>query len=49
VRFQNESIEVRVLSLARLVAVKTRVGRAKDRAMLPLLIALLDEEKKRGG
>ena len=39
---------VRVLSLARLIAAKTHAGRPKDRAMLPLLIATLDEQTKRG-
>lgn len=42
---ENESITVRVLDLPRLIAVKSRVGRPKDRAVLPILIATLDERK----
>jgi hypothetical protein len=40
---------VRVLGLARLIAVKVRANRAKDRAALPVLLATLDEQKRRGG
>jgi hypothetical protein len=39
--------EVRVLGLERLIAVKTRTGRPKDRAVLPVLMATLDERKLR--
>lgn len=37
---------VRVLGLPRLIAVKSRAGRPKDRAVLPLLIATLDEQMR---
>lgn len=37
---------VRVLCLSRLIAVKSRAGRPKDRAVLPLLIATLDEQMR---
>jgi hypothetical protein len=47
VLFRSDRAEIKVLSLARLVDVKARTGRAKDRAMLPLLIAALEEDKKR--
>lgn len=36
----------RVLGLERLIAVKARANRPKDRAVLPLLIATLDERKR---
>jgi hypothetical protein len=39
--------ELRVLGLPRLIAVKGRAGRPKDRAVLPVLIATLDQQKKR--
>lgn len=38
---------LRVLGLPRLIAVKGRAGRPKDRAVLPVLIAALDQQKKR--
>lgn len=38
---------VSVLGLPRLIEVKARANRAKDRAVLPLLIATLDEQKSR--
>ncbi len=38
---------VRVLALPRLIQVKARANRAKDRAVLPLLIATLDELEAR--
>jgi hypothetical protein len=38
---------VRVLDLPRLIAVKARANRAKDRLVLPLLLATLDERRKR--
>lgn len=44
----GENQLVRVLSLSRLIAAKARAGRAKDRAVLPVLMATLDEQKRRG-
>lgn len=41
------SATIRVLGLARLIEVKARAGRPKDRAVLPVLIATLDEQKGR--
>ena len=41
------SVTVQVLGLARLIEVKARAGRPKDRAVLPVLIATLDEQKGR--
>ena len=43
---ENDTIRLRVLSLRRLIAVKARTGRPKDRAVLPLLMATLDEQDK---
>jgi hypothetical protein len=40
---------LRVLGLARLIAVKGRAGRPKDRAALPVLIATLDQQRKAKG
>jgi hypothetical protein len=37
---------IRVLGLERLIQVKSRAGRPKDRAMLPVLIATLDEQRR---
>ena len=37
---------LRVLGLPRLIAVKGRAGRPKDRAVLPVLIATLDQQRK---
>lgn len=39
---------LRVLGLARLIAVKGRAGRPKDRAVLPVLVAALDEQRRKG-
>lgn len=36
----------RVLSLERLIEIKKRLGRPKDQAMLPLLLATLDETNR---
>jgi hypothetical protein len=44
----NGEITLRVLGLPRLIAEKTRAGRPKDKAVLPVLIATL-EEQRRGG
>jgi hypothetical protein len=43
---EGEGISLRVLGLERLIAVKGRTGRPKDRAVLPVLIATLDEQRK---
>jgi hypothetical protein len=42
-------LSLRVLDLATLIEVKTRAGRAKDRLALPLLLATLDEIRRRDG
>lgn len=44
---ENDSFQLRVLDLQRLIAVKARAGRPKDRAVLPVLMATLDEQKRR--
>ena len=36
----------RVLKLERLIQIKQRLGRPKDQAMLPLLLATLDEANR---
>lgn len=41
------TLRIRVLDLPRLIVAKTRAGRPKDRAILPLLIATLDEQRRR--
>lgn len=41
------TVEVRVLDLARLIEVKARANRPKDRATLPILLAALDEQRRR--
>jgi hypothetical protein len=41
------ALTLRVLALPRLIAVKSRAGRAKDRAVLPILVAALDEQRRR--
>ena len=38
---------IRVLGLERLIAVKAKAGRPKDRIVLPVLIATLEEQRKR--
>jgi hypothetical protein len=43
------SISLRVLGLPRLIAVKARAGRPKDRAVLPVLVATLDEQTRAKG
>ena len=40
---------IRVLGLERLIAVKAKAGRAKNRLAIPVLIAALDEQRKRRG
>ncbi len=42
----GEGHELRVLDLPTLIAVKTKAGRAKDRIVLPILIATLQERDK---
>jgi hypothetical protein len=44
----NGEIAIRVLGLPRLIREKTRAGRPKDKAVLPVLIATLDEQRKAG-
>ncbi len=39
-------IRARVLTLERLIQIKQRLGRPKDQAMLPLLLATLDETNR---
>jgi hypothetical protein len=39
----DEGIEFRVVDLPTLIGIKRQTGRAKDRVMLPVLIALADE------
>ena len=41
--FADEGAEFRVLDLSTLIDIKTKTGRAKDRLMLPVLIALAGE------
>lgn len=45
---QDAARDLRVLGLARLITAKSRAGRLKDRAVLPVLIATLEEQKRRG-
>jgi len=42
---RDEALEFRVLDLATLIEVKREAGRAKDRLVLPILLALLEEKK----
>lgn len=39
------TFDVRVLGLERLIAVKARAGRIKDKAVLPVLIATLEHRR----
>jgi hypothetical protein len=41
----DEGIEFRVVDLRTLIEIKKKTGRAKDRLMLPVLIALAEEIK----
>jgi hypothetical protein len=43
---EPDGFPVRVLGLERLIAVKGRAGRPKDRAVMHVLIAALDEQRK---
>ncbi|MDI1477542.1 hypothetical protein [Polyangium sp. y55x31] len=45
----DEGRTLRVLDLPTLIAVKAKVGRPKDRMMLPILVATLEERSKLGG
>jgi hypothetical protein len=49
VPMEAAGLELLVLDLPTLIEVKTDAGRAKDRAMLPTLIALLRETEDRAG
>ena len=40
---EDEGAEFRVVDLSTLIDIKTKTGRAKDRLMLPILIALAEE------
>jgi hypothetical protein len=44
----DEGRQLRVLDLPTLIQVKTKAGRPKDRVMLPVLIATLQEREKLG-
>jgi len=41
------TVQIHVLSLPKLIEIKQRSGRAKDRAMLPVLIATLEERNRK--
>ena len=41
--FMDEGAEFRVVDLSTLIDIKTKTGRAKDRLMLPVLVALAEE------
>lgn len=43
---EHATCRVRVLNLERLITVKAKAGRPKDRMVLPILIATLDEIRK---
>jgi predicted nucleotidyltransferase len=45
----NGVFRLQVLGLPRLIAVKARAGRPKDRAVLPVLVATLDEQRRAKG
>ncbi len=42
---EDEGAEFRVVDLSTLIDIKTKTGRAKDRLMLPVLVALAAELK----
>jgi hypothetical protein len=46
VTISDGTINVRVLGLPRLIVVKARANRPKDRAVLPVLAATLDEQER---
>jgi predicted nucleotidyltransferase len=43
----DETLQIRVLDLATLIEIKAGAGRAKDRLLLPVLLALQDEISER--
>jgi hypothetical protein len=43
---EEGNLSVCVVSLRRLIEIKSRTNRAKDRIALPILLALLDEQKR---
>jgi len=45
-RFEDGESSIRVISLARLVELKTATMRPKDRVMLPILLMLLEQSNK---
>ena len=45
---EQDGFPLQVLGLSRLIVVKGRAGRPKDRAVLPVLVATLDERQKQG-
>lgn len=47
--FDAGPFPIRVLGLPRLIAVKAKAGRPKDRAVLPVLLATLDEQRRTKG
>ena len=47
--FPHGGLRLRVLDLPTLIAVKAAAGRPKDRVTVPILIATLEERKKRAG
>ncbi len=47
-RFEDGEIGIRVISLARLVEIKTATMRPRDRVMLPILLALLEKRNNEG-
>ena len=47
--FPHGDVRLRVLDLPTLIAVKAAAGRPKDRVTVPILIATLEERKKRAG
>ncbi len=46
---EDGALSLRVLDLPTLIEVKTRAARPKDKIALPLLLATLDEHRRRGG
>lgn len=44
---EDDGVRLRVLGLPRLIEVKAQAGRPKDKAVLPVLIAALDEQRSR--
>ncbi len=49
VEIEEDGLRVRVLDLPTLIRVKTEAGRPKDKVAVPVLIATLEEQKRRGG